>query len=289
MAGEIRTGMGGWVFAPWRGEFYPIGHPQKDELNFASRAVSALEINSTFRQNQTPASFQKWAGDTPDNFVFSIKGPQFITHMKRLRDVEAPLGNFFASGVLSLGRRLGPIVWQLPPNFRFDAHRLAAFFALLPRSADAAVTTARGHDEKLKTDPWLDAAGVTKVRHAIEVRHESFATQEFVALLREHNVAMTIADTEGWPYLDATADFVYGRLQGAPGADRYTADEVDRWADRAAAWAAGKPMTDGPTIVPPEKRPNPRDVFLYFISTDKVRAPANAQRLMHRLGLVAPA
>ncbi len=280
--------MGGWVFAPWRGTFYPAGLPQKDELTFASRAITAIEINSTFRQNQTPASFRKWAADTPEDFVFAIKGPQYISHIKRLKDVEGALGNFFASGVLSLGRRLGPISWQLPPNFKYDPDRLAAFFALLPRTAEAAVATARGHDEKLKTEPWLDAAGIGDIRHAIEVRHDSFAVPEFIDLLRAHDIALTIADTEGWPYADVTGGFVYGRLQGAPGRDRYEEVDIDRWAARAAAWAEGRAVTDVPTIAPPLGDGRPRDVFLQFIATDKVNAPANAQGLMRRLGLVPP-
>lgn len=283
----IRAGMAGWVFEPWRGEFYPRGLPHKDELSYASRHVGAIEINATFRQNQAPKSFIKWAGDTPESFVFSVKGPQFITHIKRLQDVEAPLGNFFASGVLALGPRLGPIVWQLPPTFRFDAARLEAFFALLPRTGAEAVETASRNDGKVKGEPHLDATGIGVVRHALEVRNESFAVPEFVTLMRRHNVAHVIADTADWPYLDVTADIVYGRLQGAPGADRYEDADIARWAERARAWAEGRPMTDGPTIgAPAEARP--RDVELHFVSTDKVHAPGNALALMARLQLSPP-
>jgi uncharacterized protein YecE (DUF72 family) len=285
---EIRAGMAGWVFEPWRGEFYPKGLTQKDELNYASRHVSAIEINATFRQNQAPKSFIKWAADTPPGFLFSVKGPQFITHIKRLNDIEAPLGNFFASGVLALGARLGPIVWQLPPTLKFDAMKFDAFFSLLPRTADEALAVARKNDGKVKGEPHLDATGVTRVRHALEVRSETFAVPEFVELMRHHNVAHVIADTQDWPYLDVTADFVYGRLQGAPGADRYDESQLDRWAARARAWADGKPMTDGPTIAPPPKAV-PRDVELHFVSTDKEHAPGNAMALMRRLGLSPPA
>jgi uncharacterized protein YecE (DUF72 family) len=159
---------------------------------------------------------------------------------------------------------------------------------LLPKTANEAIALAKKNDGKLKGDPWLDATGVGEVRHALEVRHESFAVPEFLALMRKHNVAHVIADTADWPYLDVTADFVYGRLQGAPGADRYEPAEVDRWAARARAWADGKSMTDGPTIGPPAEA-IPRDVELHFVATDKVHAPKNAMTLMTKLGLVPPA
>jgi uncharacterized protein YecE (DUF72 family) len=283
--GTIRTGIAGWVFEPWRGEFYPAGLTQREELKYASRHLGAIEINATFRINQSPKSFQKWAGETPEGFIFSVKGPQYVTHIKRLNDVEAALGNFFASGVLALGSRLGAIVWQLPPTLKFDAARLDAFFAMLPKTAAEAAALAGKHDDKLKGEPYLDTTGITTIRHAMEVRSETFAAPEALSLFRKHNIALVTADTADWPYLDVTADFAYGRLQGAPGAQEYTDTDLDRWAARARAWAEGKPMIDGPTIAPAES-PRPRDVFLHFVATDKVHAPRNAMALMTKLGLV---
>jgi uncharacterized protein YecE (DUF72 family) len=190
MAGTIRTGMAGWIFPEWRhGQFYPEGLKQKEELAWASRHVTAIEINSTFYQNQKPASFESWAAQTPETFVFTVKGHQVVTHIKRLKEVEQPVELFFNS-IAALGKRLGAVCWQLPPNFKLDLMRIEAFFRLLPRD----------------------------IRQAIEVRSTAFANPEFVDLLRTHNVALAVADTAEWPYYDQTADFTYGRLQGAAGA-----------------------------------------------------------------------
>lgn len=283
MAGRIRTGIAGWVFEGWRrGAFYPEGLKQKDELAYASRALTTIEINSTFYSHQKAASFENWAAQTPDDFVFPVKGHQGITHIKRLKDVETLLANFFASGPLALGKRLGPFVWQLPPNMKFDAERIETFLNLLPHDADALVALGRKHDEKTKS-PWLDVTGIDRVRHAIEVRHASFADAAFVEMMRAANVAMVVADTEAWPNLDLTADFVYCRLQGAPGSDHYEPADIDRWARRARAWSAGEPMTDGPLVMPTPAPSLPRDVFVHFVSTDKEHAPRNAIALAERL------
>lgn len=277
--GRIRTGIAGWVFEGWRkGAFYPEGLKQKDELAHASRALTTIEINATFYSHQKPASFLNWASQTPEDFVFPIKGHQGITHIKRLNDVAPLLANFFASGPLALGRRLGPFVWQLPPNMKFDAARIETFLALLPQTPDALLALARQHDDRTKA-PHLDIAGIETVRHAIEVRHESFADPAFVELLRAHNVALVVADTAAWPSLDPTADFIYCRLQGAPGSDHYETADLERWATRVRTWADGKPMADGPLLAPPEASPKPRDVFVHFVSTDKVHAPRNAMTL----------
>ena len=284
MSGRIRTGIAGWVFADWRnGAFYPEGLPQKQELAFASAALGVIEINGTFRSLQKPQSFLNWAGQTPDDFVFSVKGPQLVTHIKRLKEVEEPLANFFASGPLALGRKLGPFVWQLPPNLGYDPERLEAFLELLPKSADALAALAARHTDRVP-EPHLGTDGVGVIRHAIEVRNASFATPEFIAQLRRHNVALVTADTAEWPNLDLTADFAYCRLQGAPGRDRYEDADIERWATRIGAWAAGEPVTDGPLLAAPEAAPPPRDVFALFVSTDKVNAPKNAQALAARLG-----
>lgn len=289
LAGTIRLGIAGWNFPDWRGEFYPKGLPQKQELHYASRALGSVEINSTFYSHQKPESFAAWAAATPENFRFSVKGHQFVTHIKRLKDAATPLANFFGSGLLALGRKLGPFVWQLPPNLAFDADRLDAFLALLPQTPEALLALAARADEKLKRPPFLDAEGITTVRHALEVRHDSYANPAAVALLRRYNVALVTADTAEWPSRDITADFAYLRLQGAPGADHYDEADLDRWAVRLHALAAGEPPTDGPLVdaTPIERRP--RDVFAYFVSTDKVHAPRNARAVMQRLGLEPPA
>jgi len=283
---RIRLGIAGWNFAEWRGEFYPKGLPQKQELRYASRALGTIEINSTFYGHQKPESFAAWAAETPPDFRFSVKGHQVITHIKRLKDVDQSLANFFGSGVLALGERLGPFVWQLPPNMSFDAARLETFLGLLPRNAEQLVAAAARADGA-KHPPFTDASGVGAVRHALEVRHKSFADPRLIELLRQHEVALVTADTVEWPTMDTTAGFAYLRLQGAPGAERYGAADLDAWAGRLRALASGDPLSEAPLLAPAEKSP-PRDVYAYFVSTDKVHAPANAMAVMQRLG-IAPA
>jgi uncharacterized protein YecE (DUF72 family) len=289
MTGTIRIGIAGWNFAPWRGEFYPQGLPQKQELDYASRALRTIEINATFYRHQNPASFAGWAAATPPGFRFSVKGHQLVTHLKRLKDVEIPLANFFASGVLALGERLGPFVWQLPGNFGFDAGRLEAFLELLPKDPDALINLAMRADERLRHEPFLELEGIAGIRHALEVRHKGFADPAFLKLLEKHNVALVTADTAEWPTMDVTADFAYLRLQGAPGSDHYEEADLDRWADRLRALAEGEPVPDGTWLGAPPADGHPRDVFAYFVSTDKIHAPANAMAMMRRLGLEPPA
>jgi len=259
MAGRIRTGMAGWIFPEWRkGQFYPEDLKQKDELHYASRHVTAIEINSTFYQNQKPTSFEAWAAQTPEDFVFTVKGHQAVTHIKRLKEVEQPVEFFFAS-VAALGKRLGAVCWQLPPNFKYDLERVEGFFKLLPRD----------------------------IRQALEVRSKQFATAEFVALLKTYNVALVTADTADFPYLDQTADFTYCRLQGPPGGDHYEGAQLDQWADRLKALSTGKTI-EGEMITPMSGKQPQRDVFAYFVSTDKSHAPGNAVAVQERLG-IAPA
>jgi uncharacterized protein YecE (DUF72 family) len=284
MAGRIRIGISGWRYAPWRGKFYPDGLRQKDELSYAAGQFSSIEINGTFYSLQRPQSFCAWREATPKNFVFALKGPRFITHMKRLKDVKAPLANFFASGVLALGDKLGPILWQLPPNFRFDAERLAAFFTLLPRTMEEAARLAKHHDHKLKTRAWLKVDRAQPLRHALEIRHDSFRDPAFIALLRRHKIALVVADTVEWPLLmDATADFVYVRLHGSE--KLYVSGYDDRalgiWAGRLRAWANGG-EAEGEHVGPaaPKRK---RDVFVYFDNDAKVRAPVDARSLTGKL------
>jgi uncharacterized protein YecE (DUF72 family) len=284
-AGAIRIGIAGWNFAEWRGEFYPKGLPQKQELAFASKALRTIEINGTFYSYQKPESFAAWAKETPDTFRFTVKGHQLVTHLKRLKEVEIPLANFFASGPLALGKKLGPFVWQLPPNLSYDADRMEAFLSLLPKTPAALVALAGKHDERLKAPPFLDIGEITTVRHAIEVRHKSFADPAFVAQMRKRNVALVTADTDDWPTMDVTADFAYLRLQGAPGKERYEDAELDLWAARLKALSEGSAMPETRLVDTPPSAGAPRDVFAYFVSTDKVHAPRNAMYLMQQLGL----
>jgi uncharacterized protein YecE (DUF72 family) len=291
---RVRIGISGWTYAPWRGAFYPEDLPKKRELAFAAGRFGAIEINGTFYGLQTPASFGRWAEETPEGFVFAVKGSRFITHLLRLRDIETPLANFVASGLLCLGAKLGPILWQFPPSFRFEPERLEAFLTLLPQDTDAAARLARRHDGRLKGRAWVKTDARRRVRHAIEIRHDSFRDPAFVALLRRYNVALVCADTVKWPLLmDLTADFVYCRLHGSQELYRsaYPAAELDRWADRVATWAAGRPMDDGNFAGRGRGALRRRDVFVFFDNTDKLQAPVDAgglsERVERRLGAQA--
>lgn len=294
MSGKVRIGISGWTYAPWRGRFYPEGLPQKRELSYAADIFSTIEINGTFYSLQRPETFARWADETPDGFVFAIKGSRYVTHLLRLKEVRTPLANFFASGVLRLGPKLGPILWQLPPNFRFDPARIAEFLALLPRDTEAAAALARRHDRRLRSRAWMKTDANRRLRHALEIRHESFVTPAFIELLRAHDVALVCADTVAWPRLmDLTSDFVYCRLHGSEVlyASGYDDAALDSWAARVAAWAQGAEPPDAERVIPrPSPKRRARDVFVYFDNDAKVRAPVDAQGLMRRVDrLLAPA
>lgn len=269
MAGRVRVGISGWTYAPWRGSFYPNGLRHRNELAYVAERMSSVEINGSFYALQRPQSYRSWRERTPDDFCFAVKGGRFITHMKRLADVETPLANFFASGVLALGPTLGPVLWQLPPTFQFDAERLAAFFDLLPRTMEQAAALAKRHDDRVP-EAVTDAEAERPVRHALEVRHASFVDAGLEGLLREHDVALVVADTAGkWPLLrDVTSDFVYVRLHGDTElyASGYGADALDRWAESVSGWAD-----------------TGADVYVYFDNDMKVRAPYDAMALSERL------
>ncbi|QYM80141.1 DUF72 domain-containing protein [Horticoccus luteus] len=287
---DIRIGISGWRYPPWRGgTFYPRGLPQRDELAYAARAVRTIEINGSFYSLQTPASYAAWRDATPDDFVFAVKGPRYITHLKRLRNIRVPLANFFASGVLRLGEKFGPLLWQLPPNLPFDPARLAAFFDLLPRSTDAAAALARHHDHHLRHRAWLRTDASRPLRHALEVRHPSFAHPEFVALLRAHHIALVVADTAGkWPFLeDVTSDFVYVRLHGDEElyASGYTDAALTRWAAKIKAWTHSRTPAHARLAGARPRAAAPADVFVYFDNDVKVRAPFDAMTLAHKLHL----
>ncbi len=259
----IRVGIGGWVYEPWRGTFYPKGLQQSRELAHASQKLTSIEINGTFYGTQRPASFQRWAAETPDDFVFSLKGPRYATHRRVLAEAGSSIERFFASGVLELKHKLGPVLWQLPPTKAFNADDFAAFLALLPAKLDGRA-----------------------IRHAVEVRHASFVTPDFIALLRRHSVAPVLVDSEKHPLIaDVTSDFVYARLQRTSERLKtgYAPAALDAWAKRAKAWAKGGVPADLDTIADAPRQKGKCDVFLYMISGAKVRAPSAAMALIERL------
>ena len=270
--GRIRVGISGWTYPAWRGDFYPEGLRQRDELAYAAEHLTSIEINGSFYSLQRRSSYAHWREQAPDDFVFAVKGGRFITHLKKLAGVETALANFYASGVLALGPATGPFLWQLPPTLGYDAERLAAFFDLLPRTTGAAAELAKHHDDKVPDDRALTEVDEDRpLRHALEVRHSSFTQRETAALLAAHDVALVVADTAGrWPRLDAvTSDHVYVRLHGDKElyASGYTPDALDRWAARCRAWA-----DDG------------RDDFVYFDNDAKGFAPHDAMGLIQRVG-----
>jgi uncharacterized protein YecE (DUF72 family) len=290
-APAIRIGVSGWRYAPWRGTFYPKGLPQCAELEYASRCFASIEINGSFYSLQRPQSWQAWYEATPQNFVFAVKGPRYITHMLRLKQVEKPLANFFASGIFHLREKFGPILWQFPPNFAFDVERMAEFMALLPRDLKNAAALARKRAAFMRGRVSLKIGANHPMRHAFEIRHESFRDPRFVRLLRKHNAALVIAETaRRWPMLqDMTADFLYLRLHGDKKLYRsgYSDKALTRWAERISAWSRGNepPGTDK---ADPQAKPTPRPhaVFCYFDNTDeKLRAPVDAKSLMKKLRL----
>lgn len=291
MTAQIRIGISGWRYAPWRGGFYPKGLVQAQELAYASRQLPAIELNGSFYALQRPSSYVQWAADTPDGFVFTVKAPRYITHILRLRDARAAVANFFASGLFALGPKLGPVLWQLPPSLAFDAELLDTFLAQLPHDTEAAAALAQEREPRMRGKELLTPPQPAwRLRHALEVRHDSYCQPEFVDLLRRHRVALVVADTGGrWPEVgDVTADFLYLRLHGAQQlyASGYSDAQLAHWADRIRAWAAGG---DAPGIGRLSEKPAPqrsaRNVFCFFDNTMKIHAPLNALRLAEQLGL----
>lgn len=285
----IRIGISGWRYAPWRGVFYPKGLVQRRELEYAASRFPTVEINGSFYSLQSPESWRSWRGQTPDDFVFAVKGPRYITHLLRLRDFEKALANFLASGVLLLGPKLGPMLWQFPPNFRFEPDRMETFFAHLPKDSDSALAIARRRDRgRMRGRTALPNQPNRRLRHAVEIRHESFCDEAFIRLLRRHGIALVIADTAGkWPLLeDVTADFLYLRLHGDKElyVSGYGPAALARWARRIERWAAGSEPGDARKAsgLKPRKRRS-RDVYCYFDNDAKVHAPFDAQQLAGRL------
>ena len=286
----IRIGISGWRYAPWRGVFYPEKLQQHRELEYASGVFPTIEINGSFYSLQSPKSWKTWHDETPADFVFAVKGPRYITHLLRLREYETALANFFASGVLQLGSKLGPMLWQFPPNFRFDEERFDSFFANLPKDTDTALELARKRDRsRMSGRTALPKQPNRRLRHAIEIRHDSFRAEAFIRLLRRHNVALVVADTAGrWPLVeDVTADFVYIRLHGDEElyVSGYTGKALDMWARRIDAWSHGTEPDDArkASALKPQRRVS-RDVYCYFDNDAKVHAPFDAQNLAMKLG-----
>jgi uncharacterized protein YecE (DUF72 family) len=264
----IRIGIGGWTFAPWRGTFYPPGLAHGHELGYASRRLTSIEINGTFYRTQKPESFRRWAAEVPEDFVFAVKGPRYATTRPSLADAGPAVERFLASGVLELGDKLGPILWQLPPAKHFDSSELEAFLALLPRTASG-----------------------RPLRHALEVRHRSFCVPSLVELLCRFATPLVFADADAYPSIaDVAGDFVYARLQRASAAEPtgYSAAALDLWADRLRTWASGGEPEGLPRLAPPQTvPPGLRDCFVYFIDGAKERAPAAAVALIERLALTS--
>jgi len=291
--GEIRIGISGWRYAGWRGVFYPQALPQNRELEYASRALATIEINGSHYALQTPASYRAWFEVTPPGFVFSVKAPRYITHILRLRDERSfqAINNFLASGLFHLREKLGPILWQFPPNFSFNEAQFETFLNALPADTGAAAQLARRHDHRVK-QVMLDVDAPRRMRHAIEIRNRSFCTPCFTDLLRRYGAALVISDAiADWPYAeDMTADFTYMRLHGSETlyGGAYTDAALDRWAERINLWSHGRQPVDAKRIGSAAKTGNGRDVYCYFDNDQKVRAPFDAARLINRIRGCAP-
>jgi uncharacterized protein YecE (DUF72 family) len=288
MPGRTHVGISGWRYPAWRGVFYPKGLPHPRGLAHASRLFGSIEINGTFYSLQRAAWFDRWRSQVQPGFVFSVKGSRFITHLKKLRDTDVAMANFFAQGLLRLRDTLGPILWQLPPSLGFHEDRLESFLGSLPRDTDAAARLARGHDGRVK-DPWTKPPSpARRLRHALEVRHATFIDPRFVALLRRQDVGLVVADTAGrWPLLeDVTSDFVYVRLHGDEElyVSGYTDAALGFWAIRIRSWLRGCQPRDARLVAPRAPRSlRGRDVFAYFDNDVKVHAPFDAMALQARL------
>jgi uncharacterized protein YecE (DUF72 family) len=266
---RIRVGIGGWTYEPWRDNFFPKGLPHSRELQYASRQVSAIEINGTYYSTQKPASFAKWRDETPDGFVFSLKASRYATNRRVLAEAGESIQRFVDSGLSELGAKLGPIVWQFAPTKRFDADDFAAFLDLLPAKLDGLA-----------------------LRHVMDVRHESFKTPEYLALARRHQVATVFTDSDDYPsFADVTGGFVYARLMRSDEKLKagYGPKALDRWAEVAQAWAQGEQPDELPRIEDHDPPAKPREVFVFFINGAKERAPAGAMALLERLGWQPPA
>ncbi|MGH6626677.1 MAG: DUF72 domain-containing protein [Burkholderiaceae bacterium] len=266
-ARRIRVGVGGWTYEPWRNNFFPEGLPRSRELHYASRQLTAIEINSTYYSNQKPASFAKWRDETPEGFMFSLKASRYATHRKRLADAGEAIERFVASGISELGDKLGPIVWQFMPSKPFEPEDFEAFLALLPNNVDGLA-----------------------LRHVLDVRHASFKTPDYLKLARQYKCASVFTDADDYPsFADLSADFVYARLMRSDAKLKtgYAPKALDRWAEAAKTWAAGGEPDELPRVQDRGQAARPREVFMFFINGAKERAPAAAMALLKRLAVEA--
>ena len=281
---KLRIGVSGWTYAPWRGDFYPEGLSQKKELEYASRRMSSIEINGTFYSLQRPTSFESWAKQVPADFCFAVKAPKYITHISRLKEVEEPLCNFLASGIFKLGAKLGPILWQLPPNMMLKDDRFEKFFDLLPMNSEDVAKLARDHTAKVEGRSCTEPEGDYPFRHAFEFRHPSFRNPDFLGEMRERGLGVVIADSSPKIPLieDITADFIYVRMHGdAPEfSGGYTPAALKRWAKRLDAWLSGGQPADVDCVLAGAPKKKARDVFVYFSTEVKERSPYDALNLL---------
>lgn len=284
--GKIRIGISGWSYKEWKGGFYPDDLSDDDQLEFAARVFDTIEINGTFYSLTDPATCRRWRDATPRDFQYAVKGSRYITHNLRLNDARGALANFFASGVLELGDRLGPILWQLPQNFRFDAGRLDSFLEMLPRDTESAADLARDHDDRVE-DVSYGPGERHLIRHALEIRHDSFLQSETARIAQRHGVELCSSHSSEWPYIEQiTAGFVYLRLHGPRRlyASQYSEPDLDGWADRIKTWKSGGEPDDAERISdlePPSRKE--RDVYVYFDNTAHGHAPKDARSLMGRI------
>jgi uncharacterized protein YecE (DUF72 family) len=285
---QIRIGVSGWSYPSWRGKFYPAGLSRNKELTYVSRRFNCLEINGSFYSLLSPRTYRNYRAATPEGFLWAVKASRFITHLKRLKDIREPLANFFASGILNLEEKLGPILWQLPKG-RFDPELLEAFLQMLPKDTAQAAELAAGHDHRVdgKTDFAIEKT--RRLRHALEVRGEAFLVPDCIRILRRHGVGLVFSHSGSWPYAEElTAGFAYIRLHGVPHtyASNYDPGQLDWWAARICAWAGGEEPRDAQRITdkkPPRRKQ--RDIFVFFDNDFEAHAPVNAEQLMDRLGV----
>lgn len=291
---RIRVGISGWTYEGWRESFYPKHIKAKDELSYASEKFHAIEVNGTFHSLFRPKNFLTWSNQTPNGFIFAIKGPKYLTHIRRLKDFESPLSNFLASGVLALGKKLGPILWQFPPFLPFSKERFLPFMKSLPRTLGEASYLAKGYSTWLEGRTFLDLSRDLKnypMRHAIEGRHPSFKSEEFIMMARETGVAVVIGDTAGrWPYIeDITSDFLYIRLHADESKypKGYTKKSLQYWAQRCGQWANGIEPEGAKNLLPPKitSEKIKKDVFVFFDNDIKELAPVNALSMIDALVL----
>ncbi len=284
---KIYIGMSGWTFDGWRGDFYPADLVQKRELEYASRKVNSIEINGTFYGLQKPETFRKWYDETPEDFRFSIKAPQYITHVRRLKEVDEAVSNFFASGLFCLREKQGPILWQFPPNVMLKDDRFEKFLKLLPHDSKSASRLAKKHSSKLDGRSVTKVDGEYPIRHAFEFRHPSFRNPEFIDLLRKHGVAVVFAHSGlKSPYMeDLTADFIYARMHGQEKefSKGYPDKTLSWWANRVTTWTRGQQVPDAQCVSPSKPKSIKRDAYIYFDTDVKKYAPYDALHLAQKI------